>query len=53
MRKLLCPLLFSLTATASGCLPPAAPQPLYSEIERPRVMVTQTHIVLNEAIFFE
>jgi outer membrane protein OmpA-like peptidoglycan-associated protein len=59
MRNLLGRLLFSsaLLGTSgplfSACLPPLAPQPLYADLQKPRVLVTQTHIVLNQAIFFE
>src|SRR5262245_36553328 len=41
------------TAGLGGCLPPAAPRALYSELPRPAVEVTATSLVLNQAIFFE
>ena len=40
-------------AGLAGCLPPAAPRPLYSELPKPAVEVTATSLVLNQAIFFE
>ena len=42
-----------LSVLLSGCLPPAAPQPLYQDLPRPMVEVTATGLLLNQAIFFE
>lgn len=59
MRNTLRSLALSLLC---GCLPPPAPRPLFGEppppppqqqAAAPRVVVTDTHLVLNQAIFFE
>ncbi len=52
MRKLLRVLLFT-SPFMLGCLPPAAPTPLYEDLPPPRVLVTNSQLVLNQAIHFE
>ena len=42
-----------LSIGLAGCLPPAAPRPLYADLPKPMVEVTETSLVLNQAIFFE
>jgi outer membrane protein OmpA-like peptidoglycan-associated protein len=47
-----------LLALSGGCLPPVQPSPLYPTTPAPAqppplVEVTQTHLVLSQAIFFE
>ncbi|MCS6915327.1 MAG: OmpA family protein [Myxococcota bacterium] len=42
-----------ILACLAGCLPPAAPRPWYAELPPPRVEITPTNLVLNQAIFFE
>ena len=57
LRALRAVALWSLAGgLGAGCLPPAAPQPLYEEatpVPPPQVTVTGTRLVLNQAIFFE